>query len=164
MSLVTIILALVAAERLAELVYAARNTRALRQRGAIELGARHYPLLVLLHAGWLAALFLLVPGDTVPNWPLFALYVGLQGLRLWVIHSLGPYWTTRIITLPGAKLVRRGPYRFLRHPNYVVVAAEIAVLPLAFHAYQIALIFSVLNLMVLAWRIRIEETGLAGRA
>jgi len=163
-SLVTVILTLVAAERLAELVHAARNTRALRRRGAIEYGAGHYPLLVLLHAAWLGALFLLVPQDTVPVWPWLAIYLGLQGVRLWVIRSLGPYWTTRIITLPGEKLVRRGPYRFLRHPNYVIVAAEIAVLPLAFRAYAIALIFSALNLTLLAWRIRIEERALADRA
>ena len=164
MSLVTVILMLIAAERLAELVHAARNTRALRRRGAIERGAGHYPLLVLLHAAWLGALFLLVPQDTAPVWPWLAVYLGLQGLRLWVIRSLGPYWTTRIITLPGEKLVRRGPYRFLRHPNYVIVAAEIAVLPLAFRAYTVALIFSVLNFTLLAWRIRIEERALADRA
>jgi methyltransferase len=162
-SLVTLILALVAAERLIELVHAARNTRALKRRGAIERGAGHYPLLMLLHASWLAALFVVVPRDTVPDWPLLVLYLGLQGLRLWVIRSLGPYWTTRIITLPGEGLVRRGPYRFLRHPNYVIVTAEIAVLPLVFHAYAVALIFSALNLAILAWRIRIEEGALAGR-
>jgi methyltransferase len=80
-----------------------------------------------------------------------------------VVASLGPYWTTRIITLPDAPLVRRGPYRFLRHPNYVVVAAEIAVLPLVFGAWPIALVFSLLNAVMLAWRIRIEEQALASR-
>ena len=91
-------------------------------------------------------------------------FAGLQALRLWIIHSLGPFWTTRVITLPGAPLVRRGPYRFLRHPNYVVVVAEIAVLPLVFGAWRIAAVFSVLNLALLAWRIRIEQRALAPRA
>jgi methyltransferase len=82
---------------------------------------------------------------------------GLQGMRLWVIASLGPYWTTRIITLPNAALVRRGPYRYLRHPNYAVVIAEIAALPLAFGAWDIAVAFSALNAALIAWRIRVED-------
>jgi len=87
----------------------------------------------------------------------------LQGLRVWVLATLGRYWTTRIITLPGAPLVRRGPYRWLRHPNYVVVAGEIAVLPLAFGAWQIAVVFSLANALVLWIRIRSEERALATR-
>lgn len=163
MSGITLILALVAAQRIAEVIYAERNTRALRARGGREIGAGHYPLLVLLHAGWLAALFLLVPAGTPISWPWLGVFVVLQGLRLWVIASLGPYWTTRIITLEAAPLIRRGPYRFFRHPNYAVVVAEIAVLPLVFGAWQIALVFSVLNLALLAWRIRVEERALAPR-
>jgi methyltransferase len=163
-SWVVIIVALVAVERIAELVRARHNTRALLARGAVEVGAGHYPLLVLLHGAWLVALLYAVPADRVPSWGWLGAFVLLQGLRLWVLASLGPYWTTRIITLPGAPLVRRGPYRFLRHPNYVVVAAEIAVLPLAFGAWRIALVFSALNLALLAWRIRIEQQALAPRA
>src|SRR6185437_9200492 len=128
--------------------------RALLARGAIEAGAGHYPLLVLLHGAWLVALLYAVPAERAPSW---------GWLGLFVLASLGPYWTTRIITLPGAPLVRRGPYRFLRHPNYVVVVAEIAVLPLAFGAWRIALVFSALNLALLAWRIRIEQQALAPR-
>ena len=107
---------------------------------------------------------ILVPADTPPAWGWLGVFVVLQGLRLWVLASLGPLWTTRIITLPGAPLVRRGPYRFLRHPNYAVVVAEIAVLPLVFGAWRIALVFSLLNLALLAWRIRVEQQALAPRA
>ncbi len=163
MSAARLLLALVALLRLAELVHAGRNTSALRRRGAVELGSGHYPLLVLLHAAWLASLFLLVPADASLSLPWLALFLLLQGARLWVILSLGPWWTTRIITLAGAPLVRRGPYRLLRHPNYAVVAAEIAVLPLVFGAWRLALVFSLLNSVLLAWRIRIEERALAPR-
>jgi methyltransferase len=162
-SLVFIIVALVALQRVGEIAYATRNTRALLRRGGVEVGGGHYPLLVLLHAAWLATIFALVPGDAKVSWPLLALFIVLQALRVWVIRSLGPYWTTRVITLPDAPLVRRGPYRFIRHPNYVVVAAEIAVLPLVFGAWQIALGFSLLNLGIVAWRIHVEEQVLAPR-
>jgi methyltransferase len=163
-SAVAVIIALVAAERGFELIRAARNTRALLARGAVEVGAGHYPLIVLLHGAWLVALLYFVPADTPPSWGWLGVFVVLQGLRLWVLASLGPFWTTRIITLPGAALVRRGPYRFLRHPNYAVVVAEIAVLPLVFGAWRIALVFSLLNLALLAWRIRLEQQALAPRA
>jgi methyltransferase len=117
----------------------------------------------LLHAGWLAAMALLVPAGAVPRWPLFALFAALQLLRLWVLVSLGRFWTTRLLTLPGAPLVQKGPYRWLRHPNYLVVAAEIALLPLAFGAVEIAILFSVANLLLLGRRIRVEERLLAPR-
>ncbi len=163
MSAITIVIALVAAQRVAELLYAARNTRALLRRGGIERGRGHYPLFPLLHAAWLIALFFAVPPGTPVAWGWLAVFVPLQALRLWVIVSLGPYWTTRVITLPGAPLISRGPYRFLRHPNYMVVAGEIAVLPLAFGAWPVALVFTLLNLALVAWRIRIEEQALAPR-
>jgi methyltransferase len=162
-SAVFIIVALVAAQRVAELIYGRSNEAALKRRGGIEIGQRHYPLFALLHAAWLVSLLLLVPAGTPVSWPFMALFLALQALRLWVMASLGPYWTTRVITLPQERLVRRGPYRLLRHPNYVVVAAEIAVLPLVFGAWQIALVFSLLNAALLAWRIRIEERALAPR-
>jgi methyltransferase len=163
MSFVTIILVLVILQRLGELVYAQRNTSRLLARGAIEIGRRHYPLFVLLHGSWLLVLFVAVPQDAPIDWPLLAIFVVLQALRLWVVATLGPYWTTRILTVPGAPLVRNGPFRFVRHPNYLVVVGEIAALPLVFGAWRIALVFSLLNLVLLAWRIRIEEQALAPR-
>lgn len=158
------VLAFVVLQRLAELAWASRNTRRLLARGGRETGARHYPLFVLLHASWLIAIALTVPADAVPYWPLLGLFALLQLGRVWVIATLGPYWTTRIITLDGAPLVRQGPFRFLRHPNYWVVAAEIAVLPLAFGAWPVALVWSLLNAALLRHRIRIEEAALQPRA
>ncbi len=163
MSAVLIVILLVAAQRIVELVYAARNTRALLDRGGVEVGRGHYRLFPALHAVWLIALFVFVPPNEAIAWRWFAVFLVLQMLRLWVIVSLGSYWTTRVITLPGAPLIRHGPYRFLRHPNYVVVAGEIAVLPLVFGAWRIALVFSLLNLALTGWRIRVEEQALAPR-
>lgn len=158
-----VIVALVALQRLVEVRYAQRNTKALLARGAVEVGRRHYPLIVALHAAWLVAIVLAMPEPVVIRWSLLALFIALQAARIWVIASLGPYWTTRIITLKDAPIVRRGPYRFVRHPNYLVVAGEIAVLPLAFGEIWIAVVFSVLNAAMLAWRIREEETALSER-
>ena len=156
-------LGLVALQRLIELAHARSNTAQLRRLGAVEADAGGYPLYVLLHAGWLTSLLVFVPAATSPVWALIGVFALLQLGRIWVIVSLGPYWTTRIVTLPGAPLVRTGPFRYLRHPNYLLVAAEIALLPLAFGAFAIAAIFSALNLMLIARRIRIEERVLAPR-
>ena len=156
-------LAVVALQRLTELVYAYRNTVRLRWLGAFETDARGYPLFVLLHLGWLLSLALLVPPATSPYWPLIGLYVLLQLGRIWVIASLGKFWTTRILTLPGAPLVRTGPFRCARHPNYLLVIGEIAILPLAFGAVAIAAIFSALNLVLVTRRIRIEDGVLTPR-
>ena len=150
----------VAAQRLGELVLARRNGKRLLAAGGVETGAGHYPLLIAVHGGWLLSVLLLVPADGPVNWPLLALYVALQGVRYWVIGTLGAQWTTRIITVPGRPLVRRGPYRYFRHPNYAVVACEIALLPLVFGAWEIALVFSALNGVLLAHRIRIENAAL----
>ena len=158
-----IIIALVVAQRLAELVYAERNTKNLLARGAVEVGRAHYPLIVLLHAGWLVAIVALLPPNPPINLILLGIFVVLQALRVWVLATLGPYWTTRIITLPGAPLVRRGPFRVLRHPNYTVVAGEIAVLPLVFGEIWVAVAFTILNALILMWRIRQENEALAVR-
>lgn len=163
MNLVQAILLAVALARLGELVLARRNTTLLLARGAHEEGRGHYPLIVALHAVWLGCLFFAIPLDAQPLWGWLALFLTLQAARVWVIVSMGEYWTTRIIILPGAPLVRRGPYRWLHHPNYLVVAGEIAVLPLAFDAWRIALAFTLLNGAMLAWRIRIENNALAPR-
>jgi methyltransferase len=153
------VLALVTLQRLGELVLANRNTRALRARGAVEVGAAHYPLIVALHAAWLAGLWVLAWNRPV-NLVWLGVFIVLQLLRVWVIASLGARWTTRIIILPGEALVRRGPYRFVSHPNYMVVAAEIAVLPLAFGLGFYALVFSLLNAAILHVRIRAETLAL----
>lgn len=154
---------LVALQRLAELWISNRNTRRLLAGGAREAAGGHYPLLVLLHAAWLLAVFLLAEPQGQVLWPLAAFFLLLQAARVWVIASLGRLWTTRIIVVPDAPLVRRGPYRFMRHPNYMIVAAEIAVLPLCFGLWRVALIFGLANLALLAWRIREEEKTLAPR-
>jgi len=155
-----IVVLLVAAQRLAELIIVRRNTSRLLAAGGYEVGAAHYPLFILLHVAWLAALLLLVPANAPVYWPLLGLFALLQIGRVWVITSLAGRWTTRIIVCPDQPLSRRGPYRYLRHPNYIIVAGEIAVLPLAFGAWQIALAFSALNLALLAWRIRVENRAL----
>jgi methyltransferase len=155
------VLALVILERAAELAFATLNTSRLRETGAVEFDARGYPWFIVLHVAWLGSLFVLVPADAAPSWSLLALYAVLQLGRLWVIATLGWRWTTRVIVLPGAPLIKRGPYRHLSHPNYAIVAGEIAVLPLAFGAIAIALVFSVANLALIARRIRIEGRALA---
>ena len=161
MSILYVGVGIVAAQRVAELALAARNTRRLRAEGAVEVDAAGYPWLVGLHAGWLGCLAALTPADTAPWCPLLAAYAALQLGRVWVIASLGRRWTTRIIVVPGAKLVRDGPYRFLWHPNYAIVVAEIAVLPLAFGELAIALAFSAGNLVLVLRRIAIEDGALA---
>lgn len=158
-----VVLTAVAAQRLWELWLADRNTKRLLADGAVEVGAAHYPLFILLHASWLAAIAIVTPWTMVPNLWWLGLYLVLQLGRLWVISTLGRFWTTRIITLPAAPLVRSGPYRFVRHPNYVVASLEIAVLPLVFGQVWIALAWSVANALLVAWRIRIEDRALNGR-
>jgi methyltransferase len=157
------ILGLVAAQRLLELALASFNTRRLLQRGGREVGRAHYPLFVLLHASWLIAIALTTPVAARPFWPLVWAFAGLQMLRVWVIATLGPYWTTRVITLDGAPLVRSGPFRFLRHPNYWVVVGEIAVLPLAFGDWPIAIVWSILNAVLLRHRMGVETRALSAR-
>jgi len=158
-----VILALVVVQRLVELVYAERNTRALLKRGAIEVGRAHYPFIVALHALWLVAIVVMLPQEAPIHWLPLVLFLMLQAGRIWVIATLGPYWTTRIITLDGAPLVHSGPYRFVRHPNYLIVAGEIAVLPLVFGEVAVCLVFSGLNAALLLWRIRQEDAALSLR-
>jgi len=158
-----LLLALVTAQRLSELVLAAHNTRKLKAEGAYEVAPGHYPLIVLLHATWLAGLWWLA-WNRAASLPLAALFLAIEGLRVWTLMSLGPRWTTRIIILPGAPLVRRGPYRFFPHPNYAVVCAEILVLPLVWGLWAYALIFTALNAAILFVRIRAENGALASAA
>lgn len=148
-------------QRLVELVIAQRNHRVLAARGAIEFGRRHYPALVALHAGWLLALLVTIDPQTPVSVPLFAVFVLLECGRVWVIVTLGSRWTTRIMVLPGAKRIRTGPYRYVNHPNYLIVCVEIALVPLMFGAWALAVIASVLNLLALRTRIRVENKALA---
>lgn len=154
------VLALVVVERGGELMLARANTSRLLRLGAVEIDRDGYKWFVLLHAAWLAALFVMVPAATAPNWPLLALFFALQAGRLWVIASLGRRWTTRLLVLPGAPLVTSGPYRWLSHPNYLIVLGEVAILPLAFAAVAIAVGFSACNVVLLARRIRLEARAL----
>ena len=155
-----LILAAVTAERLAELVLARRNTARLMASGAVEHAPGHYPMIVALHAAWLVCLWLAAWNRPI-HWGWLALFAVLQILRAWVLMTLKGRWTTRIITVPGETLVRRGPYRLIDHPNYVVVIGEIAVLPLVFGLPLFALAFSLLNAGVLTIRIRAESRALS---
>jgi methyltransferase len=153
------VLALVTLQRLGELLWSRRNATGLIAAGAVERGAGHYPALVALHVCWLSGLWLLA-WNRQPVWGWLAVYAGLQALRIWVLMTLGRRWTTRIIVPTGSELVGTGPYRFISHPNYAVVAAEIAILPLAFGLIGYALLFTVLNAAVLMVRIRAENAAL----
>jgi methyltransferase len=158
-TLAEFILGAVTAQRAGELVLSHYNTRRLMARGAVEVAPRHYPLMVAVHATWLISLW--VFGHEAPiDTPALMFYLVLQGLRFWVMRTLGPRWTTRIIVLPGEPLVKAGPYRYLAHPNYAVVAGEIAVLPLALGLPWLAALFTILNAAVLAIRIRAENRAL----
>ncbi len=159
MTVAVMILALVTLQRLGELVLGRSNTRRLLARGAVESGAEHYRFIVALHAAWLIGLWLLA-WDRPVNLPLLLLFVLLQAGRVWVIATLGRRWTTRILTLPGEPLVRKGPFRFVSHPNYIVVAGELAVLPLVFGLPLYALVFTALNAVMMWVRIRCEQRAL----
>lgn len=160
----TLILALVTMQRLGELVLARRNTRRLLAQGAHEVGAAHYPLIVVLHTAWLLGLWYLTvyraPPSQYVSLPWLGIFIALQIARVWVIVSLGGRWTTRIIVLPGAALVKHGPYRFVSHPNYWVVAGEILALPLVFGLLSYGLVFSALNAAMMWIRVRAEMAAL----
>ncbi len=164
-ALLVLAVGFVALQRLLELRLSRRHERLLRERGAVERGRGHYPPLVAMHALWLLSTLVegLLRGPDVPAlWPVpMTLFLLAQLLRYWAILSLGDYWNTRVLIVPGTTLVRRGPYRYLRHPNYVVVAVEITTLPLIFGAWVTALVFSALNAALLYVRIKTENRALA---
>ncbi len=151
---------LVSLQRLGEVFYARHNTRRLLTEGGRETGAGHYPPLVALHGAWLAWLWFLAAGDPALQWTYLAAYGALQPARIWTMASLGRHWTTRIVTISGRPLVRRGPYRFCRHPNYLIVAAEIVAMPLALDDWAGAALFSAVNACLLGWRMHVEERAL----
>ena len=154
-----VIMAFVTVQRLVELAIDRRNTARLLAAGGYEVGAGHYPWIVAMHAAWLATLWATV-GHREISLPLLAVYAVLQIFRAWVLMTLGRRWTTRIIVTPNVPLVSTGPFRFLRHPNYAVVTAEIAVLPLVFGLWWVALVFTLLNAALLSIRIRTENRAL----
>jgi len=162
----TALVAIVAILRLAELRISARNVAALKARGAVEVGAGHYPWVVMVHASWLIGCVLEVwlldrPWIAGLGLPMLALFAAGMGLRLWTIRTLGGRWSTRVVVLPGEPLVTTGPFRWLRHPNYLGVVLELAALPLVHGAWITAVAFSVLNGMLLRARIRVEDAALS---
>lgn len=157
------VLGLVTAQRLGELLIARRNTCRLLAEGGEERGAEHYPLMVGMHTAWLLGLWWFA-WDRPTSLPWLAAYLVLEVLRVWVLLSIGSRWTTRIIVVPGEALVRKGPYRFIPHPNYAVVVGEIAILPLVFGLPAYAVVFTVLNALMLWLRIRTENTALGRTA
>lgn len=159
-----IIIFLVIAQRLTEVFIAKRNEKWMLSQGAYEVGTSHYPYMIALHSSFF--LFLIVEVVTnnsslSPLFPLFfILFIAVQALRIWCLRSLGPFWNTKIIILPGAEVVKKGPYVYFRHPNYAVVCLEIVLLPLMFQAYFTAFCFTLLNITMLSVRIPIEEKAL----
>jgi methyltransferase len=154
----------VAAQRLIELSVSRRHERALTARGGVEHGAGHYPVMVGIHTAWLA-------GTLAEGWrhgpagrrvalPALVTFIAMQPLRWWIIRSLGDRWTTRVFTVPGEQRLATGPYLRVRHPNYVVVAVEIATLPLAFGAPRTAVLASLADAVLLRHRIRVEDRAL----
>ncbi|GAA0467711.1 isoprenylcysteine carboxylmethyltransferase family protein [Parasphingorhabdus litoris] len=162
-TLVTWVLIYIVAQRLGELVYANRNTRRLLSEGGEEFGADHYHWFIFLHSAWLAIIFLLVDPLRELNPALLALFIGTQVLRVWTLASIGRWWTTRIISAPHFDKVKRGPYKYVSHPNYLVVVLEIAIVPLLMGLPWVALLFSILNAILLRHRIRVENTVLGQR-
>ena len=153
-----VFLGFIIAQRLSELVIAKRNTKRLLDKGAVEVGAEHYPFMVALHTAWI--LCLIVFGyDAQVSFIWLALFVVLQGMRVWILYSLGERWTTRIIVLQEP-LVREGPFSWMRHPNYVLVVAEIFVAPMVLGLWWLALVFSILNALMLYVRIKVEEQNI----
>lgn len=154
---------LILIQRGAEEIHSARNTRALLARGAREEGGKYYPVVAVVHLSWIASIFFLIPSDARVFWPLIGLYLVLQATRYWVIGTLGPYWTHRIITIDEAPIIDAGPYRFLKHPNYAITVAETLLLPSAFSAVALALIMTAIWAAVLNYKIQLENEALVAR-
>lgn len=158
-----IVALLILLQRGAEELHSARNTKALLARGAREEGTNYYPVVAVTHLGWIASVFFLIPHDAKIVWPLIGLFALLQVARYWVIATLGPYWTHRIITLDEAPIVSSGAYRFIRHPNYAITVVETLLLPAAFSAFSLGLIMTAIWVAVLRYKIRLEDAALAAR-
>ncbi len=154
---------LVLAQRGLEELYSRRNTRALLAQGAVEAGRDYYPVVVAIHLAWIASIFFLIPRNAGIIWPLLALYLLLQVARYWVIATLGRYWTHRILTLENAPMVKTGPYRWIKHPNYAVALLESLLLPWVFGAFALGAIMAAANGAMLYYKIVLEDAALAAR-
>ncbi len=157
-------IALVAAERLVELAVSRRNAQWSFAHGGKEFGRGHYPAMVSMHALLLVSCIVEVATQHRPflpwlGWPMVALVTASTAMRWWCVATLGKHWNPRLIVIPGAPLVRNGPYRLLHHPNYTAVAVEVAALPLVHSAWWTAVVFSLANAAIL--RIRIHSENLA---
>ncbi|RXJ02049.1 isoprenylcysteine carboxyl methyltransferase [Anaerobacillus alkaliphilus] len=161
---VYIFISLVILQRIVEVIIANRNAKWIKRQGGYEVGRDHYKYIVLLHTFFFISLLTEVSlsRPSFTSWVIapFVIFLLAQICRVWALSSLGPFWNTRIMVLPGAKVIAKGPYRYLRHPNYVIVSIEILLLPVIFQAYWTAFIFSVLNVLILSLRIKIEEQAL----
>ncbi|MFE8695739.1 isoprenylcysteine carboxyl methyltransferase family protein [Cytobacillus sp. FJAT-53684] len=159
-----IFLFLIIGQRLSELMIAKRNERHMKQKGAIEFGQSHYPFIVAVHSLFFVSLIIevaLLQKNLSPNWPVFlTLFLLAQMGRVWVLASLGPFWNTKILVLPEANIVKKGPYQYVKHPNYIIVTIELIVIPLLFQAYMTAILFTIFNAVILAIRIPTEERAL----
>ncbi|MFD1707200.1 isoprenylcysteine carboxyl methyltransferase family protein [Siminovitchia sediminis] len=158
------VLVLVVFQRLSELVWAKRNERWMKERGAAEYGKSHYPWMVFIHISFFISLIIEVTflhREPSSYWPVFlVIFLLVQGIRIWILVSMGRYWNTKIIVLPGSETIKKGPFRYMRHPNYFVVTIELAVLPLMFQAYWTAVLFFIFNQVILSVRIAEEEKAL----
>ena len=153
----------IALARAAELVHAHRNARRLIAEGGKAYGDGHYPLIVGLHAAWLALLWWAGGRIAEPDWLLFAFFIVLEAARLWVVATHGRFWTTRVISLPTTPLIRGGPFRWIRHPNYLAIALQLPLLLYAYAAPGWAAILGAAHILLLAHRIRVEEEALRPR-
>ena len=158
-----LLMAYVFVQRIVELAIAQRNTKRLIREGGREFGRKGYPLFIALHTAWLICTVALAVPASQPDLALVAAFIAVQGLRYWALLTLGRFWTTRLISAPEFPRVKRGPYRIFAHPNYLVVVAEIALVPLILNEITVAIVFSILNAMLLFWRIRMENRVLGMR-
>jgi methyltransferase len=160
------VILIVIIQRLVELKIAARNEVWLKQQGAIEYGHRHYKFIVLLHTCFflsiIAEYYLRGRHTEIGflSYLFFVIFIFLQAGRIWVLASLGKYWNTKILRIPGAELVSKGPYKYFKHPNYIVVVLELAVIPMMFNLYYTAIVFTMLNAVMLTVRIKEENRAL----
>ncbi len=159
-----VVISLVIIQRLVEIFIARRNEKWMFTQGAYEVGASHYPYMLALHSSFFLFLIAEVIFDHTGLSPFFPILLGfflfVQGLRIWCLRSLGRFWNTKIIILPHAQVVKKGPYLYMRHPNYTIVSLEFILLPFMFEAYLTAFLFTLLNMAMLSVRIPLEERAL----